>query len=586
MQYKRTFLALLAVLFCVFYVSAQSNVKMVDLGLSVKWADRNLGADYPEDAGDPFAWGETETKPTSEFGDYSKWARTPATVATSFRIDANLGDLIEWNYNDHVYKLNIKYDAANHILGGKWRMPTDKEWRELKEKCVFKWIKNTMPTDNPYSLQIIGPNGNSIILPAASFRKSGNERYWQEKPKEWGCYYWTCIAQSPNYVLYFEVSRLIREYRKKAEPYVRRAVSPADGLYIRPVYDESQPAPNPKPLTNKPVLIWTSLPSVVNGSYLKLNVKVKSDSKIESSTVKVNGQSRGVSTVVNDGADFSITRDLTLQEGQNTITVEVANAAGTTSESRTVNYEVKRVSPTPDPKPTPHPTPSATQKRLALVIGNSAYQYATQLPNPRNDAKDIAAKLRQLGFMVIEREDVSQKDFYRAVSEFGSQSTDYDVSLFYYAGHAIESDGENYLIPIDARLERKVDLKSECVSANYVLGNLEEAKSRANIIVLDACRNNPITRGWSRGWSRGLAQMDAPSGTYIMFSTNPGNTADDGVGRNSPFTRAFLQCLDMPGLELGNFGKRVAQMVKQATGNRQQPWRSSSFDSDFYFNLK
>lgn len=130
------------------------------------------------------------------------------------------------------------------------------------------------------------------------------------------------------------------------------------------------------------------------------------------------------------------------------------------------------------------------------------------------------------------------------------------------------------------------NLKSECISANYVLGNLEEAKSKANIIVLDACRNNPISRGWSRGQSRGLAQMDAPSGTYIMFSTNPGNTAEDGNGRNSPFTCAFLQCLDVPGLELGNFGKRVAQMVRQATGNRQQPWRSSSFDSDFYFNLK
>lgn len=325
----------------------------------------------------------------------------------------------------------------------------------------------------------------------------------------------------------------------------------------------------------KPVLTM-NVPKSVYSNVLNISVGVKSDTRVEKAKILVNGvETRGVASVVNDGSDFVVSRKLTLQKGANVIRIEVSNSDGTTVETRTVNYVVKET-----PKPV---VVKQSEKRLALVVGNSNYKYATQLANPKNDANDVANRLKGLGFTVIERSDVTLKDFHRAVSDFGIQAGDYDVSLFYYAGHAIESDGENYLIPIDAQLERKVDLKSECVRAQDVLDNLEEAKSKANIIILDACRNNPISRGWSRAITRGLAQMSAPSGTYIMFATDPGNTADDGSGRNSPFTHAFLTCLEIPNLPLETFGKRVAQIVKKTTNNRQQPWRSSSFDGDFYF---
>lgn len=335
---------------------------------------------------------------------------------------------------------------------------------------------------------------------------------------------------------------------------------------------------------NLPVIVW-SLPSNsdVTSSALTVNAKVKSDTKIVSSTVKVNGRSRGISAVVNDGADFSITRDVTLQEGQNTITVEVANAAGTTSESRTVNYVVKRDNPTPEPKPTPQPTPVTTQKRLALVIGNANYKSAKLpvLSNSVNDARDIAAKLRQFGFTVVEKEDLNQVDFNRAIADFGRQASAFDVALFYYAGHALESDGMNYLAPVDAQLKEKVDMEVECIRADNILSRLVAAECNTNIIVLDACREKFRGAG-----TRGLARMEAPN-TYFMFSTSPGKEAMDGSDRNSPFTKAFLSTLDADASQpLELFAKQVARRTMKNTNNAQQPWVEGSLLGDFYFKQK
>ncbi len=333
-----------------------------------------------------------------------------------------------------------------------------------------------------------------------------------------------------------------------------------------------------------PVIVW-SLPSHSDTSSpsLTVNAKVKSDTKIVSSTVKVNGQSRGISAVVNDGADFSITRDVTLQEGQNTITVEVANAAGTTSESRTVNYVVKRENPTPTPKPTPQPTPVVAQKRLALVIGNANYKSGKLPPlsNSINDARDIADKLRQFGFTVVEKEDLNQVDFNRAIADFGRQASAFDVALFYYAGHALESDGVNYLAPVDAQLKEKVDMEVECIRADNILNRLVTAECNTNIIVLDACREKFRGSG-----TRGLARMEAPN-TYFMFSTSPGKEAMDGSDRNSPFTKAFLASLDADASQpLELFAKQVARRTMKNTNNAQQPWVEGSILSDFYFKQK
>lgn len=330
---------------------------------------------------------------------------------------------------------------------------------------------------------------------------------------------------------------------------------------------------------NKATLALSS-PTKVSQSAYSLQVKVNSSSTITNTKVLVNGQAeRGVTPVKNDGAQFVINKQLTLKEGNNTILVEVTNAAGTASMNTVVNY-TKSVSNNVVV------VPSNQQKCIALVIGNSNYAKATSLTNPANDAKDVANKLKSLGFTVIEREDLGLRQFNEAVSDFGTKAAQYDVALFYYAGHAIENEGVNYLIPVDATLEKRVDLPYQCINAQYVLDNLEESQSKANIIILDACRNNPIERGWSRSLSGGLAQMIAPTGTFFMFSTSPGRTADDGVGRNSPFTQAFLSCLDIPNIQLEIFAKEVIRKVKDNTQNRQIPWSASSFYGDFYFNKK
>lgn len=350
------------------------------------------------------------------------------------------------------------------------------------------------------------------------------------------------------------------------------------------------PKPSPRPVRAKPSLSWT-LPDCVYSDRLSIQVKVKSQSKIESGNVSVNGATRGISSVVNDGADFLISREVTLQPGMNNILVEVANSAGMTSETKTVRYLNRQEETTPKPQPKPNSVNNtSTQRRLALVIGNASYQYVDKLAKTTNDASDIATKLRQFGFTVIEKQNLSQVEFNRAISDFGQKASGYDVSLFYYAGHAIESDGINYLIPTDAKVEQKVDLMTKCVNANFILESLQDAKSKTNIIVLDACRDNPFKASWarSRGASGGgLAHMEGSDGTYFMFATSPGKEAYDGNNRNSPFTSAFLTSLDRSAnLPLELFAKQVVRLTLQNSNSTQRPWIAGSLLGDFYFKQK
>lgn len=337
-------------------------------------------------------------------------------------------------------------------------------------------------------------------------------------------------------------------------------------------------------VVNRPELTWKSLLTATSKDYA-LWVGVQSSAAITDTKVYHNGQlSRGVVPVKNDGDDYSIKRNIVLANGENVIRVDVTNEGGTSSITKTIS--LSPTTPVPNPQPAPSNVVVNSQKRLALVIGNSQYTHATKLPNPANDATDISQKLRSLGFDVIEKHDLTLKTFKAAIREFGSKASMYDASLLYYAGHAIEANGKNYLIPIDAELATQADIEDECVRADYVIDHLEEAKSKMNIIVLDACRNNPITRSWTRSVTGGLSSMNAPSGTFIAFSTAPGRTADDGTGRNSPFTEAFLKNLDLPDIQLEVFFKNVLQDVSKKTSNRQIPWMQSSFIGDFYFNKK
>jgi hypothetical protein len=226
---------------------------------------------------------------------------------------------------------------------------------------------------------------------------------------------------------------------------------------------------------------------------------------------------------------------------------------------------------------------SRTEKRIALVIGNSAYVNAPPLKNPVKDAQDMRQVLRGVGFDVIYRENLNQNDMKRAIREFGTKIRNGGVGLFYYAGHGVAVKGINYLVPVDAEVEREEEIEYECVDAGFVLSQMENAGNRLNIVILDACRNNPFARSFRAG-SRGLAQMDAPSGTLIAFATAPGSVASDGNTRNGIYTQELLRFMQTPSLGLEEVFKQVRISVRNLTQNKQTPWELSSVTGDFYFS--
>jgi len=231
------------------------------------------------------------------------------------------------------------------------------------------------------------------------------------------------------------------------------------------------------------------------------------------------------------------------------------------------------------------------EPRIALVIGNSHYgSDIGSLPNPVNDAGLMAQALQQTGFTVIKVTDADQKKMKRAIAEFGdklSTAGPTATGLFFYAGHGLQVNGTNYLVPVGAEIDKPADVDLESVSADTVLQQMEFAGSRVNIVVLDACRNNPLQRGLQvmRGITRGLAPMDSSSaqGTFIAYSTAPGNVAADGSGTNSPYTKALAKNIVQPGIGIEEAFRQVRADVMSATGGKQIPWDSSSLTAPFYF---
>jgi uncharacterized caspase-like protein len=227
---------------------------------------------------------------------------------------------------------------------------------------------------------------------------------------------------------------------------------------------------------------------------------------------------------------------------------------------------------------------SSTDPRIALIIGNGAYQF-DKLRNPVNDATDMAEALKPFGFKVILRTDATQRQMKRALREFRSELTRGGVGLFYYAGHGVQSRGRNYLIPVGADIDQESDVEDEAVDANVILAYMEEAGTRVNIVVLDACRNNPFGRGF-RSTSRGLAIMETVAkGTFIAYATAPGSVAGDGDGRNGLYTKHLLTSLRDPDSDIERVFKRVRTGVAAETKNLQIPWDSSSLLGDFRFGL-
>jgi uncharacterized caspase-like protein len=229
--------------------------------------------------------------------------------------------------------------------------------------------------------------------------------------------------------------------------------------------------------------------------------------------------------------------------------------------------------------------------RVALVIGMSGYRHAPALKNPANDAKDMSTALRELGFAVTEAVDLDKRSLDEAVRAFAHRIAGADAALVFFGGHGLQVAGQNYLLPIDAKLESERDLDFETVRLEFILRQMESGRDgKVSIVMIDACRDNPLARNLARSmgvrsdaFPRGLAPVQSGAGMFVAFSTQPGNVAYDGQGRNSPFAAALLRNIRTGGRGLNALMIDVRKDAMAATGGRQVPWEHSALTEEFRF---
>ena len=230
------------------------------------------------------------------------------------------------------------------------------------------------------------------------------------------------------------------------------------------------------------------------------------------------------------------------------------------------------------------PAATGAENRIALVIGNSTYKDAP-LANPVNDATAISKTLQGLGFKVILRTNVSQSQMRQAVREFGDElHAGRGVGLFYFAGHGMQINNRNFLIPVGTDIRREYEVEDQSMDAGSVLSMMQSARARVNIVILDACRNNPFARSF-RNSTVGLAPMQAPAGTLLAYATAPGEVASDGAGDNGLYTQHLLNNMRLPGLKIEDVFKNVRASVRQESAGKQTPWENTSLEGEFYFNI-
>jgi hypothetical protein len=230
-------------------------------------------------------------------------------------------------------------------------------------------------------------------------------------------------------------------------------------------------------------------------------------------------------------------------------------------------------------------SPADAAKRVALVIGNSAYVHAPALANPKHDAADMAAALREIGFEVVEHRDAGERELREGLGDFVRRLPGAEVAVLFYAGHGLQFGEQNYIVPVDLKVERPLDVQLGALNLATVIGAMT-AEARASIVFLDACRDNPfaakLASATRSAASRGLARLEGGVGSLIAFATAPGDVAADGTGRNSPFTAALLKHIRTPGLEIRQVLSRVRTEVRLTTNRRQTPWDNSSLEGDVF----
>lgn len=329
-------------------------------------------------------------------------------------------------------------------------------------------------------------------------------------------------------------------------------------------------------MQNPPDINWDIRETIVKQNSFTVTAKIRSKSKLENVYIILNGErqaERALKVVPNDGYDFTLNRKIALTEGVNYIQVFARNADGSkTTDRKTVIYKKEN-------------TQKSTNRRLALVMGNADYKENGTLENPINDATDLANKLESLGFDVIRAFDKTKTEINQVVGNFGERANNYDVALFFYAGHGKQYENLPYIVPIGAQIYNAPQIDSECVSIDMIIDTMSKSSCPMKIAILDACRDNFVDKYRSYG-SRGISGISPPAGVFIAYSTAAGSSALDGYGnsRNSPYMSALLQALNIPGLNIYDVFQNVHDIVVNLTNNQQIPWISGSISGTFIFN--
>jgi Caspase domain len=325
------------------------------------------------------------------------------------------------------------------------------------------------------------------------------------------------------------------------------------------------------PPTTPPVITWAipSANAIVNSELVVVEACIKSATDLKSAQIFVNGVQQANETTFQPAqqgeCNFRLTKPVILKEGDNSVIIIATNFAGSkNSDPRLIRYQ----------------TAVIVEKRLALVFGNADYSSGA-LKNPVNDANLMEATLKSLGFDVIKKINSTKAEMESAIREFSEKLPAYNVALFYYAGHGVQVNGQNYLIPTDAVLNKQTDCQWEAIEVNKITQQFEQVPENTNIIILDACRNNPF-RSWARGPAQGFKALGTVRGTFIAYATSEGSTAADGAGLNGVYTEELVKQMGIP-QPIESVFKKTRKGVMERSNNQQIPTEWSYLTGDFYF---
>jgi hypothetical protein len=327
------------------------------------------------------------------------------------------------------------------------------------------------------------------------------------------------------------------------------------------------------PPANPPVITWAipADPNVaVHSENTIVEACIKSVTELKSAKIFVNGIQQVSEIIFQDpvigDCNYRFTKPVILKEGDNSVYIIAENLAGTQrSDQRLIRYE----------------TTVLEDKRLALIFGNEDYGSSGVLQNPVNDANLMEGTLKILGFDIIKSINATRNEMIEAIGDFNRKLSEYNVALFYYAGHGIQVDGHNYLLPVDAALKEKADCRWQAIAVDFIVEEFEKVPENTNIVILDACRNNPF-RTWARGGEEGFRAMNAVSSTIISFATSEGSNAIDGISKNGIFTEELVKQMVIPQPISSVFINTRKQVMKR-TNNAQRPQEWSMLTREFYF---